>query len=164
MRFAYADPPYLGCGKLYAKHHPEALIWDDPATHVDLAQRLVDEYPDGWVLSCNPRDLRVYLPALPDDVRMGAYCKTWHQIRPTSVQFAWEPILFRGGRSLPKRNPMIRDYLVSGHKPGGLVGNKPDKFNRWVLDVLGYEDGDTVDDLFPGTGGMSEVLAQGVLL
>ena len=24
MRFAYADPPYLGCGRLYAAHHPEA--------------------------------------------------------------------------------------------------------------------------------------------
>jgi hypothetical protein len=22
--YAYADPPYLGCGKLYAAHHPDA--------------------------------------------------------------------------------------------------------------------------------------------
>ena len=32
-RYAYADPPYLGCGKLYADHHPDALEWDDPETH-----------------------------------------------------------------------------------------------------------------------------------
>ena len=33
MNFAYADPPYLGCGRLYAQSHPDALIWDDPETH-----------------------------------------------------------------------------------------------------------------------------------
>ena len=32
MRFAYADPPYLGCGKLYVSHHPDARDWDDPET------------------------------------------------------------------------------------------------------------------------------------
>ena len=30
MRFAYADPPYLGHAKCYADRHPEAAIWDDP--------------------------------------------------------------------------------------------------------------------------------------
>ena len=25
MKFAYADPPYLGLGKFYADRHPEAL-------------------------------------------------------------------------------------------------------------------------------------------
>jgi len=53
MKFAYADPPYLGCGKLYAAHHPDALDWDDPETHFDLIGRLFDEYPDGWALSCH---------------------------------------------------------------------------------------------------------------
>lgn len=39
MKFAYADPPYLGCAKLY-KEHPEAHIWDDPETHRDLMARM----------------------------------------------------------------------------------------------------------------------------
>ena len=164
MRFAYADPPYLGCGKLYAKHHSDALHWDDVNNQLDLLERLHDEYPDGWVFSCNPKDLKHYLTVVADDVRIGAYCKTWHQWRPTSVQHAWEPVLFRGGRSIPRRNPMVRDFVVSGPKFGGLVGNKPPAFNRWVLDLLGYQEGDTVDDLFPGTGGLEAEVAQAVLL
>jgi DNA modification methylase len=30
----------------------------------------------------------------------------------------------------------------------------------WVLDALGYEEGDTVDDLFPGSGAVSAAIAQ----
>lgn len=166
MRFAYADPPYLGCGKaLYGAHHPEAATWDNPQAHVDLVARLMDEYPDGWVLSCNPRDLRMYLNAVPDDVRVGAWCKTWHQIRPTTTQFAWEPVLFRGGRKDNKRSPMVRDWLqANATRQRGLPGAKPDAFNRWVMDLLNYQEGDVLDDLFPGTGGMALVEAQGVLL
>lgn len=166
MIFAYADPPYLGCGKsLYGKHHPEAAVWDDPQTHVDLVTRLVDEYPDGWVLSCNPRDLRMYLDAAPDDVRVGAWCKTWHQIRPTTTQYAWEPVLFIGGRKDNKRTPMVRDWLqANATRQRGLPGAKPDAFNRWVMDLLNYQPGDQLDDLFPGTGGLALVEAQGVLI
>ncbi len=40
MRFAYADPPYLGCGKLYAEHHPHALDWDDPQTLASIYRSL----------------------------------------------------------------------------------------------------------------------------
>ena len=166
MKFAYADPPYFGCGKsLYGKHHPEAAVWDDPQTHIDLAHKLVDEYPDGWVLSLNPRDLKMYLNALPDDVRIGSWVKTFHQIRPTTTQHAWEPVVFRGGRKENKRNPMIRDWIqANATRQRGLPGAKPDTFNRWVLDLLNYQEGDIVDDLFPGTGGLSKVLDQGVLV
>jgi hypothetical protein len=163
--FAYADPPYLGCGKLYVSFHNEATDWDRPETHIDLACRLVAEYPDGWVLSCNPRDLRVYLAHLPDDVRDGAWVKTWHQIRPTTTQYAWEAILFRGGRKDHKRTPMVRDWLqANATKQRGLPGAKPDSFNRWVLDILNYRDGDEIHDLFPGTGSLARVTSQGVLL
>lgn len=166
MKFAYADPPYFGCGKsLYGKHHPEAAIWDDPQTHIDLAHKLTDEYPDGWVLSLNPRDLKMYLNALPDDVRIGSWVKTFHQIRPTTTQHAWEPVVFRGGRKDNKRNPMVRDWIqANATRQRGLPGAKPDLFNRWVLDLLNYQEGDVVDDLFPGTGGLSKVLNQGVLI
>jgi hypothetical protein len=36
----------------------------------------------------------------------------------------------------------------------GLPGAKSDAFNDWILDLLNYQDGDVLDDLFPGTGGM----------
>ena len=160
MRFAYADPPYHGCGAShYGAHHPDAADWDDPATHAALIVRLADEYPDGWALSMNPRDLRWQLPLCPDDVRVAAWCKTWHQIRPTTVQFAWEPVIWRGGRKDPKRSPMVRDWMACAvTRQTGLKGAKPHQFNRWVLDLLGWEEGDTVDDLFPGTGSMGRTL------
>lgn len=160
MVFAYADPPYLGCGKSrYGDFHDEAAIWDDPKSHTDLVIRLVDEYPDGWALSCNPRDLKMYLNAAPDDVRVAAWVKTWHQIRPTTTQYAWEPVLFRGGRKDPKRTPMIRDWLsANATRMTGLPGAKPFEFNQWILDLLCFREGDQLDDLFPGTGGMGTAL------
>lgn len=161
MRFAYADPPYFGCGKShYAEHHPDAAIWDDRQTHLDLIGRLVSEYPDGWALSCNPRDLAWLLPACPDDVRVAAWCKTWHQIRPTTTQFAWEPVVWRTERKDPKRSPMIRDWMAGAvTRQTGLRGAKPQAFNQWVIDLLCYQDGDTLEDLFPGTAGMGATLA-----
>ena len=166
MRFAYADPPYLGMGKkLYGNLHDEAAAWDDPQTHLDLIARLVDEYPDGWVISLNPRDLRLYLPACPDDVRLGAWVKTWHQIRPTTTQHAWEPVIWRGGRNDNKRAPMVRDWLqANATRQTGTPGAKPQSFNRWVLDLLNFQEGDEMHDLFPGSRGMAATLANGVLL
>ena len=49
MKLGYADPPYFGCGKLYADKNPDALIWDSPLAHRDLFRRLEAEF-DGWVL------------------------------------------------------------------------------------------------------------------
>jgi len=99
MKFAYADPPYLGNGKQkYSEHHENASEYDSKDAHYKLIERLVDEYPDGWALSCNPKDLAWLLPHCPDDVRVAAWVKTFHQIRVNvSVQYAWEPVIFRGG-------------------------------------------------------------------
>lgn len=165
MKFAYADPPYFGCGKkLYGKHHPEAAVWDSKKSHIDLIKRLVDEFSDGWALSCNPRDLAWLLPECPDDVRVCAWVKTFHQIRPTSVQHAWEPVILGGGRKLPKRNPMVRDWMIgNATRQRGLPGAKSAQFNRWVLDLLGFQDGDEIVDLFPGTGGMAAEASQLVI-
>lgn len=164
MRFAYADPPYLGCGAaLYGKHHPEAHEWDNPQTHIALVQRLVNEYPDGWAVSLHTPSLPLYLEACPPTVRVAAWCKSWHQIRPTATQFAWEPVIWTTTRS-GNRSPMVRDWLVaSATRQKGLPGAKPPEFCRWVANLLGYEEGDTIDDLFPGTGAFSSELNQMVL-
>lgn len=160
MRFAYADPPYLGCGRLYAKHHPDALIWDDPETHRRLIERLCDEWPDGWALSLHVPSLRTILPMCPPDVRVGAACKQFVQIRPTRVQWAWEPVIWRGGRKgrVPQ-SPF--DWVIwppgkrMASRDGGLIGGKPRAFCRWVFSLLGAQRGDTLDDLFPGTGAVT---------
>lgn len=167
MRFAYADPPYLGCGRLYAKHHPEALIWDDPETHRALIERLGDEYPDGWALSCHTPSLRTLLPMCPTDVRIGAWVKPFHAykkgVRPA---YAWEPLIYRGGRNKnppapPKGGKAItpKDFVSANITlKKNLTGAKPPAFNQWVLDLLNFQPGDELDDLFPGTGGMADAL------
>lgn len=167
MRFAYADPPYLGCGKRYAEHHPDALIWDDPDTHRQLVDLLSDEYPDGWALSLSSASLQVLLPMCPTDVRIAAWVKPFAAFkRNVRIAYTWEPVIIRGGRKSSKDGaPVGRDHLSESITlKRGLTGAKPDRFNRWILDLLGYIDGqDELDDLFPGTGGMAHALAAYVL-
>ena len=161
MKFAYADPPYYKQGKkLYGKLHDQAEVWDAKQAHIDLINRLMTEYPDGWALSCNPADLS-WIMLYHQNLRVCAWTKTFHQIRPTTVQYAWEAVLLHGGRKDNKRKPMVRDWLscrIAMKK--GLTGAKPLEFNLWILDLLNYKQGDELDDLFPGSNGMAEALAQ----
>lgn len=162
MRFAYADPPYHGYGKShYGETHAEAAVWDNLQSHLDLLDLLMAQYRDGWALSANPKDLHWILGHLGDKVRVCAWAKTFHQIRPNcSVQYAWEPVVLYGGRQIKGRKPMVRDWMACARSmKKGLRGAKPDAFNKWVLDLLGYQTGDELVDLFPGTGGMAATLA-----
>jgi hypothetical protein len=164
VKFAYADPPYLGCGaRLYGKHHQEAAVWDDPETHRALVGRLCDEYPDGWAMSLHVPSLRVILPMCPEGARVGAYCKTFAQIRPTRVQWFWEPVIWMGGRTKAENKDHYRDWCQAWPRNGskdGLIGGKPRDFCRWVFGLLGARKGDTLDDIFPGTGAVSAAWAE----
>ncbi|HEY5985986.1 MAG TPA: hypothetical protein VIV12_06305 [Streptosporangiaceae bacterium] len=160
MRFAYADPPYLGCGRLYPEH-PEALTWDDPETHRSLIVRLVDEFPNGWALSLSSPSLHTLLPMCPADVRVAAWVKPFAAFkRNVRNAYTWEPVLLRGGRTSSRDGaPVTRDHLAEPITlQRGLTGAKPERFCRWILDMLGYIEGDEVIDLFPGTGVMGRVL------
>jgi len=153
VRFAYADPPYIGQA---ARHYgcPEV-------DHKDLIARLVADYPDGWALSCSSPSLRILLPMCPDDARIAAWVKPFcafkRGVRPAH---AWEPVIFRGGRNKnhpppPKggKQTTPKDFLACNITlKKGLVGAKPEAFCRWIFDILGARPGDTLDDLFPGTG------------
>jgi hypothetical protein len=173
MKLAYADPPYLGCCRLYGHYHPDGLCWDDLATHELLINQLTGRYPDGWAMSASSPSLRDILPLCPPETRTAAWVKPFcifkKGVRPA---YAWEPLLFMGGRNQHHPPPAKgaeqttpKDYIAAPITlKRGLTGAKPPEFCRWVLDLLGYTDGDTVDDLFPGTAVMSRVLAQGVLL
>ena len=64
-----------------------------------------------------------------------------------------------------RRRPITRDSLAAkATRQLGLVGAKPPAFNAWVLDLLGYQDGDELVDLFPGTGGVDAAASQGRLI
>lgn len=157
MRFAYADPPYLGQGKRY-REHPDAHDWDSPNQHASLVERLVDGYPDGWAMSLSSPSLRVILPMCPDDVRVMAWVKPFAVFKPNvNPAYAWEPVVVRGGRKRGRDVPTVRDWVSANITlKKGLVGAKPPGFCDWLFDVLGMEPGDQLDDLFPGTGIVSK--------
>lgn len=177
MKFAYADPPYFGCCGLYDHYHPSGQCWDDLESHAILIDRLVVDYSEGWAMSLSSPSLREILPLCPDDVRVAAWVKPFcafkKGVRPA---YAWEPVIFWRGRNpnaghahLPPEKggeqTTPKDFIAESITlKRGLTGAKPARFCQWVLDLLGYRDGeDQLDDLFPGTGIMGDVLAQGRL-
>lgn len=150
MRFCYADPPYLGQGKkLYG--HPE---WDILEFHARFIKRLADEFPDGWAMSASSPSLKHLLPLCPDDVRIGAWIKPFAVFKPNvNPAYAWEPVIFRGGRKGDRTRATVRDWcscVITLKK--GLTGAKPEEVCRWIIDLLGAVPTDTFVDLFPGTG------------
>lgn len=172
MRLAYADPPYLGCCGLYGHEHGAGGCWDEIATHADLIARLVDTYPDGWALSSSSVALRAILPLCPADVRVAAWVKPFcafkRGVRPC---YAWEPVIFRGGRNPTNGHPhpppvkggtqtTPKDFIAESITlRKGLTGAKPLKVCAWVLELLGAQASDTVDDLYPGTAIMAQAVA-----
>lgn len=171
-RYAYADPPYLGCCKLYDHHHEEPWgCWDDPVTHHNLIGHLMMTFPDGWALSASSPSLRTLLPWCPPEVRIGSWVKSFctfkRGVRPC---YAWEPVLFWGGANPPKvahpppplngKQTTPKDFIVEPITlKKGLTGAKPLKVCLWILDLLNVKAGDEVVDLFPGSGIMAEALA-----
>lgn len=161
MRFAYADPPYLGCGKLY-KDHPDWQDCDTIGWHFALINRLVTEFPDGWALSMTSGNLHDILPLVPKEARIAAWVKPFAIFKPNvNPAYTWEPVIFMGGRKGDRTRPTVRDHLSCNITlKKGLTGAKPEAFCEWILQLLGYENGDTLEDIFPGTGVMSKVLKQ----
>lgn len=157
MKFAYADPPYLGCGKLYAAGHPDALSWNDSETHRALIERLAAEFPDGWAMSLSSPSLKTILPMCPDDCRVSPWTKPFAIFKPNvGVAYAWEPIIWRGGRPRTREQDTARDWVSANITlKRGLTGAKPRAFCRWVFELLNILPGDEFVDLFPGTGAVA---------
>ena len=160
MKFAIADPPYFGMSQRFYCDHPEASIYDTLEGHAALIARLVDEYPDGWVLCMSSSNLRDILPLCPADVRVGAWVKPFASFKPgVGVPYAWEPVVFRGGRKRGRNELSTRDWVAASiTMRRGFVGAKPAAMIRWCLDILNAKPTDTIDDLFPGSGAVQVVI------
>lgn len=163
MRFAYADPPYLGvAAKFYGHLHPEAADYDRPEAHKALIERLCDEFPDGWALSLHTPALKTMLNMCPDDIRVGAWVKPFASFEKNVTRaWAWEPIILRGGRPIPVTQNTVRDWIEapaiaeSITLRRGFTGAKPTAVCRWMFDWLNMQEGDEFVDLFPGSGAVS---------
>lgn len=151
MKFAYADPPYYKQGaKLYKR--PE---WDSLEFYGAFIRRLHQEYPDGWALSGNSTTLQELLPLCPTDVRVGAWIKPFAVFKPgVNPAYAWEPVIFRGGRKRTREEDTVRDWcscVITMKK--GLTGAKPVEVCKWIISLFGaMPELDDFDDIFPGTG------------
>lgn len=151
MKFAYADPPYLGCAsKLYGDS-----TYDDPLAHEALIERL--ELYDAWALSLHEPSLPVILNMCPANVRVAAWVKPFASFKPgVDPAYTWEPVIYRTARTWKRQQATARDHVsCSITLRRGLVGAKPERFCFWLFDLLGAAPGDEFVDLFPGTGGVS---------
>lgn len=152
MRFAYADPPYIGLASRFYQHEASYRGEVDHQELVDTLQgRRRDGEIDGWALSCSARSLRELLPICPEEARPCSW------VKPHAVPAAtrgrhnvWEAVIVVGGRPL---RPGVPDSLVAlpARSGGELPGRKPIAFWSWLFALLGMLPGDAFDDLFPGT-------------
>lgn len=178
MRLAYAGPPYPGKSGLY-KGHPD---YAGEVDHAELIARLAPY--DGWALSTSAAALQAVLALCPPGVRVAAWHRGERPTRSRWPLNAWEPVIYHGGRAAdPSRRSVAPgserdgsarhpadpshalqsrriDSLVHGVSPmttlpGRVIGAKPAAFCRWVFDLLGAAPGDSLDDLFPGSGAVT---------
>lgn len=157
MRLAYADPPYLGCCRLYGHRHEAPWgCWDDLGQHAALLRHLDDTY-DGWAYSMSAPSVFSLASLAPEGARMAAWSKSFAAFKKNvRCAYTWEPVIFKPGRDKSADGaPVTRDHLVCPiTMQMGLTGAKPQRFAHWVLALLGYLPGDDFTDLFPGTGVM----------
>lgn len=180
MRLAIADPPYprsraaggskrrgsrwygrpVSSADRVADSHPEVSRWDDPASHRELLAKL--QTYDGWALATSPDGIEVYAP-LPPEVRIMSWHKPNGQPGAHRLRSCWEPVIVfppPGRRSNRHGRGAIPDVLVAPAPRVGFVGAKPEEWTRWVLAALSFDPKvDTVEDLFPGSGAISAVVA-----
>ena len=174
MRLVYGDPPYLGQAKRHYSHDPSGI----PAEEVDYPA-LIEKLKtyDGWALSCSSPSLFQLLcivhfgkelhvgDSVPEDLcpqcRTAAWVKPFCSWKPTHrVQYAWEPVIFVPVRPRgDKKVPSVRDFVSANMTMRkGTHGAKPVAFCDWILNLLGWQPGDTVDDLFPGSGAFTDAI------
>ncbi len=154
MIVAYADPPYPGKSAKHYRHRPD---YAGEVNHAALIERLVSEFPDGWALSTNSTALRTLLPLCPTDVRVGAWVKPNAMYKKNvNPVYAWEPLLFRGGRHHGK--DFVLDWVRTPAfmwASRSVKGRKPEEFAFWLFRMLNLREGDTLVDLFPGSGAVT---------
>lgn len=179
-RLCIADPPYLGRAKRWygaggcghgggigqADNHPEADKWDNPETHKNLVHELNANF-DGWAIAMSVHSLSTYLEIVETDSRNGYRVCVWH--KPSAIQSGsrisnhWEPVLIKvpqdrkGWKSNAQRT---KDVMSANPLRSNFMGAKPPEWTRWVLDLLGFQEGDEVTDLFHGSGAVAAVLDQ----
>jgi len=169
LRLAYADPPYPGKSDLYRDQPTYAGEVSIP----DLLSRLAAY--DGWALSTSAKGAPAVLAECVSrvlSIRLAIWVKNPRPHKEAHILNAFEVLVFHGGRPMlspraPQDSPLDRqetpalrvtDVLAGVNSrirptlPGACIGMKPPAFCTWVFKLLGALPGDTLDDLYPGSG------------
>jgi hypothetical protein len=181
LKLAIADPPYLGRASTWygstmgksqlsikqggtsktgykpADYHPESHLWDDIETHRNLINRLENDY-DGFALCLAHDNLQQLLPLFKTKVKICIWHK-WILPSGSSITNNYEPVIIKvpKNRRAAVKGLTTPDVLTCQKREGrGFAGRKPKAFTHWILDLLQYQDGDEVDDLFNGSGAVIE--------
>jgi hypothetical protein len=159
LRAAVADPPYVGQS---AKHYADHPDYAGEVDHVELVARLLGY--DAWALCLSSPSTHVVLDACrahgldlrAGDVRLMSWVKPWCAFkRNVRVAYSWEPVVVKVAPRLEGATP-TRDHIAEGMTmKRGLTGVKPERWCFWLFEAMGLRPGDTLDDLFPGTGAVS---------
>ena len=157
MKFAYADPPYPGLAARHYRHHPD---FGGEVDHVELVDKILENY-DGFVLHTGTPTLHLVLDIVQRagltsaDYRILSWVKPFCSWKPgAQLQYAWEPVIVK-----PLRQPAnsVRDWLDENMAMRkGTKGAKPRNVCWWLFDALGATSSDEMDDLFPGSGAVTE--------
>ena len=178
-KFAIADPPYYGrarrwygsggCGVGHgigqADNHPEAHIWDEPEAHLEMLANLKANY-DGFAIATSVMGLNVYLREIDLKQGSGYRMAIWH--KPISspsgsrIRNAYEPVLIYvpKDRRGYKSHARIDDIRSINIEPIGFIGAKPKAWVWWVLDLMGVNKNEQVDDLFYGSGAVTKAVEE----
>ena len=157
LRLAYADPPYLGLARRYYGDQPS---FAGEVDHSELVSRLASY--DGWALSCSSASVPA-IAALLVAQDLQARLAIWHRRpapHPTAgLITAYEGVFYGPARPVARGSggPMTDVLLgVEGRPrptlPSSVIGMKPPAFLVWVFGLIGARPGDTLDDLYPGSG------------
>lgn len=161
MRFAYADPPYPTKAHLY-RGHPD---FAGEVDHAELIARLEAGSYHGWALSTSASALPAVLALCPPGVRVASWHRGERPTRSYGPLNAWEPVIYLGGRLLESELDDRRvDALAYTSRPrmtdpARVIGAKPAAFAYWMFRLLGARIGDTLDDIYPGSGGIARAWA-----
>ena len=164
MRFAYADPPYIGQAK---KHYSK--FGGSEVDHEKLILEL--EHYDGWALSCSSPTLQQILALCPHDVRIAAWVKPFCAFKKgVNPAYAWEPVIWKSAQKRSNEQMFARDWIAASitmhtniqteEGEAEFHGRKPLTFCYWLFELLNIQPGDTFDDLFPGTRAVSKAFEQ----
>lgn len=156
-RLAVADPPYPGKAHLY-RGHPD---FGGEVDHVALLHRLAAY--DGWALATSADALPAVLHAcvaLALPVRVASWHRGHRPGRSTEPLGGWEPVIYVPARAHEARDDQPVDTLHHVARPrradpARVIGAKPAAWCGWVFSLVQARPMDQLDDLFPGSGGVS---------